>query len=128
MKTIRKKYLIKAPADKVWQSLVDPKIIKKWGGGSAKMSDKENREFSLWSGDIYGKNTQVIKNKKLAQDWYGGVWEKPSKLVFTLTAKGRETILELLQKNVPDNEVKDIDSGWDDYYLGPMKEYLEKFS
>jgi activator of HSP90 ATPase len=126
MKTIKKKYLIKAPVEAVWQSLVDPKIIEKWGGGPAEMSEKEGSEFKLWGGDIFGKNTEVIKNKKLAQDWYGGVWDKPSKLVIILTKKGKSTLLELLQKNVPENEAKDIDSGWDDYYLGPMKKYLEK--
>jgi activator of HSP90 ATPase len=126
MNKIQKKYFIKAPIEKVWESLVDPKIINAWGGGSAEMSDKVNEEFKLWGGDIYGKNTQVIKNKKLAQDWYGGIWDKLSKLIITLTEKGKETLLELSQENIPDNEVKDIDSGWDDYYFGPMKEYLEK--
>jgi activator of HSP90 ATPase len=125
VKIIRKKYLIDAPVEKVWQSLVDPKIIDRWGGGPAEMSEKENDEFKLWGGDIYGKNTEVIKNKKLAQDWYGGVWDKPSKVVFTLEKNGKETIFKLVQKNVPDDEAEDIDSGWDSYYFGPMKKYLE---
>jgi hypothetical protein len=27
---------------------------------------------------------------------------------------------------VPDEEFEDINSGWDEYYLGPMKQMLEK--
>lgn len=128
MKKIIKKYLINTSVEKVWESLVDQKIIEKWGGGPAEMSDKENVKFKLWGGDIHGKNTEVIINKKLVQDWYGGAWVEPSKATFILTKKGNETILELIHENVPDNEARDIDRGWDDYYLGPMKEFLEKNS
>jgi len=72
MKTIKQKYSIKAPVEKVWQSLVDPKIIKQWGGGPAKMDDKVGTNFKLWGGDIYGKNLKVIKNKLLIQNWISG--------------------------------------------------------
>lgn len=126
MKIIKKKYLIDAPVEKVWESLVDPKIIVKWGAGPAAMSDKVGAKFKLWGGDIYGKNTKVVVNKELAQDWYGGKWDEPSKVVFTLTKKGDRTLLELVHENVPEKEIADIDSGWDNYYLDPMKEYLEK--
>lgn len=128
IKKIIKRYLIKAPVEKVWESLVDPEIINRWGAGPAVMSEEVGLDFTLWGGDVFGKNTEVIKNKKLVQDWYGGNWEKPSKAIFTLTKKGKGTILELIHENVPDSEARNIDSGWDDYYLGPMKEYLEKTS
>lgn len=126
VKIIKKKYLIKAPVEKVWESLVNSKIIEKWGAGPAEMSDKENVEFKLWGGDIFGKNTKITENKKLVQDWYGGKWAQSSKATFTLTKKGKNTLLELVHENIPDKEAEDIDNGWDDYYLGPMKEYLEK--
>ena len=126
MKTVQKKYVIKAPIEKVWQALVDPNIIEKWGAGSAKMTDKENFEFSLWGGDIFGKNTKVIPKKILEQDWYGGKWEQPSKVVFTLLEKSGITELSLAQNNIPDSQAENIDSGWDDYYLGAIKDYLEK--
>lgn len=36
MKAIRQIYEIHAPIEKVWEALVDPRIIAKWGGGPAK--------------------------------------------------------------------------------------------
>lgn len=126
MSVIKKKYLINAPVEKVWESLVNPKIIDKWGAGPAEMSDEIGFNFKLWGGDVFGKNKEVVKNKKLVQDWYGGNWEKPSKVIFTLTKKNKETLLELIQTNVPDKEFEDINHGWDLYYLRPIKEYLEK--
>ncbi len=125
MKILRQTYLISAPVSKVWQALVDPKIIDKWGGGPAKMRDEVGYKFSLWGRDIHGTNTKVIKERELAQDWYGGDWEKPSKLIFTLSSKDGKTQVALLHEDVPDEEAEDINDGWRQYYLGPIKELLE---
>jgi len=125
MKTIKQKYKIKAPVEKVWQALVDEKIINEWGGGPAKMDDKEGTRFKLWGGDIYGINTKVIKNKELSQDWFQEGWKEPSRVVFKLSAKGKQTEVVLIHKNVPDEDMVSIEEGWKEYYLGPIKSYLE---
>lgn len=124
MKKIKQEYLISAPIEKVWQALVDPKIINEWGAGPAKMSS-DLGSFSLWGGDIHGTNTKIIKNKLLEQDWFGGDWEEPSKLKFILSQEKGKTKIELIQENIPDKEVDDIDDGWKQYYLGPLKELVE---
>lgn len=90
------------------------------------MDDRESTNFSLWGGDIHGKNLKVVKNKELVQEWYGGDWEKPSKVTFTLTQKGDITEINLLHEDVPDEEAKDIDDGWKTYYLGPLKKLVEE--
>jgi len=127
-KTIRKVYKISSSIDKVWQALVDPAVINEWGGGPSKMDSEVGTEFELWNGDIYGKNIEVKDKRKLVQEWFGGDWAKPSKLIFTLKKDVDGTILELEQTNVPDEEFEDIDEGWDEYYLGPIKKMLEKKS
>ena len=125
MKTVKKTYLIKAPLEKVWKALVDPKMIDDWGAGPAQMDDQAGTEFKLWGGDIFGKNVEVVANKKLVQDWFEDNWDQPSKVTFTLSQKNGKIKVTLLHENIPDSEEKEIDDGWDSYYLGPMKEYLE---
>ena len=127
MKTIKQTYLITATIDDVWKALVDPKIIDAWGGGPAKMDDKIDTKFSLWGREIYGKNTEVVKNKKLVQEWWDNAskWEKPSKVTFELYDQADGVKLELIHENVPDENAQDIDDGWKDFYLGPLKNYLE---
>lgn len=125
MKTIKQSYLIKASLQNVWQALIDPAIIDKWGGGPAQMDDKVGTKFTLWGGDIHGKNIKVVKNKELVQDWFGGDWEKPSKVTFTLVEKGNKTEVNLLHEDVPGKEAKNIEEGWKIYYLGPLKELFE---
>ena len=126
MKTIKQTYHIQAHAAKVWQALVDPKEINEWGGGPAEMDDNVGTEFSLWGGDIHGTNTEVVAKKKLVQEWFGGKWDQPSHLTFVLTPKGNKTDVELIHKNVPDQEADDIAQGWKDYYMNPLKELVEK--
>ena len=125
MKTIVEDYTINAPIEKVWEALVNPKEINAWGGGTAKMNDRPGTKFSLWGGDVYGTNIEVEKFKKLVQEQYGGDWKEPSIVTFKLQKLGNSTKLELLHENVPDEEYEDIDQGWQDYYLGPLKKYLE---
>ena len=126
MKTIKQSYRIKAPVEKVWQALVDPKIIKKWSGSSAKMDGKVGKKFELWDGDIHGTNKDVVENERLVQDWYGGDWKEPSIATFSLTNEDGETKVDFLQENVPDDEAADIEDGWERYYLGEIKKLLEK--
>lgn len=125
MKSLKLEYYIKAPISDVWNALVDPGIIDKWGGGPAKMSPEEGFEFSLWGGDIKGKNSKVIKEKLLKQDWMSGEWDKYSQVEFRLTNKNGETTVYLTQTGIPDDEFEDIKDGWNRYYMGEIKKLLE---
>lgn len=125
MKTVKQTYKVKAPVEKVWKALVDPKEIDDWGAGPAEMDDKVGTEFKLWGGDIWGKNLEVEPAKRLVQEWYGGDWSEPSRVILVLKEDGDGTILDLDQTNVPDDEAKEIEVGWKKYYLGPLKEMLE---
>ena len=126
MKEIKQTYLINSPVEKVWDALVNPKVIEKWSGVPAKMDDKAGTKFELWGGDMHGTNTKIVKNKLLEQDWYGGDWDKPSKVRFELSAKNNQTEVTLTHSGVPEEEVNDFADGWKRYYLGEIKKLLEK--
>lgn len=125
MQSLSKNYVINASIENVWKGLTDVKTIEKWSGSRCVMSDQENTEFKLWDGDIWGKNTKVVKERVLEQEWYGGKWEKPSIVVFNLTSKKGATILSLIHHDIPQNEVESFNSGWEDYYIGPLKAVVE---
>lgn len=130
MKTIKQIYFIHAPLSEVWKALVDPEYIDGWGGGPAKMDEKVGTRFSLWDGSIWGTNIEVKPEKKLVQEWYSESgdkkWEKPSVATFTLVQKKDGVEIDFFHADIPDDDAKDIEEGWKDYYLGPLKEYLEE--
>lgn len=125
MSTIEQAYRIKAPLERVWQALVDPEIIRRWSGTKAVMDDQVGTEFSLWDGDLTGKNIEVKPLEKLIQEWRYRGWPTASVVTFALEAEGEDTVVSLLHESVPKQSATSIAAGWKDYYLGAIKELLE---
>ena len=126
MKTIKQTYEISAPIERVWQALTNPAEIEAWGGGPAKMDSVEGGLFSLWGGEIFGKNTEVAPSKKLSQEWYITKSPQPTKVTFILREKDDKTIIDLVHDDVPDEAVSEIANSWQKDYLGKVKKYLEE--
>jgi activator of HSP90 ATPase len=110
----------------VWAALTNPENIDSWGGGPAKMDEKVGSAFSLWGGDIWGKNIEVEHQRILKQEWYGGDWPEPSIVTFILKERAGATIVQLIHEKVPENELKSIEQGWKEYYMGPLKDFVEQ--
>ena len=105
---IHKSYIIAAPREAVWVALTQPEAIESWGG------------------DVHGTVVEVDPGFSMLQEWYSGDWDAPSLATFTLSDEpGGGTRLELDNTDVPDHEAADVDAGWDDYYLSPIKKLLE---
>jgi uncharacterized protein YndB with AHSA1/START domain len=126
MPIIRQTYEIEASPDKVFEALVNEEIIEHWSGDEAKMSPEVGAKFSLWGGQMFGTNLEVVKNKKLVQEWCYDQWDEPSKVTFEIKGKGDYTIVELIHEDVPQQSLKNISDGWSLYYLGAIQEMFNK--
>lgn len=126
MAVIEKSYVINASAEEVFEALVNPELIQIWSGDEAKMSADIGAEFTLWSGQMFGKNMEVVPNKKLVQEWCYEQWNEPSKVTITIKAKGKTSTVTLMHENVPDKSLNSIADGWDTYYFGAIQEMFEK--
>jgi len=89
------------------------------------MEAVENTEFSLWDGDISGKNLSVAINEKLVQEWYFEDQEEPSIVTIILHEENSKTLIELTHTNIPEDAFENISVGWKDYYFKPLKKFLE---
>ncbi|MBA3705710.1 MAG: SRPBCC domain-containing protein [Bacteroidetes bacterium] len=126
MPTIEQTYEMNATPEEVFEALVNADIIQDWSNDEAKMGSEVGAAFSLWGGQMFGTNLEVVKNKKLVQEWCYDQWEKPSKVTFTIKTKGKKTIVDLLHEEVPEKSVNSISDGWDAYYLGAIKKMFEE--
>lgn len=127
MKTINKEYLLNIPIDKIWDALTNPKTIQVWTNDKAIMSEKPKDKFELWAGEIHGKNLKVVKNKTLVQEWFSKGWERPSKVTFNFSKKGKSTLVKLKHEDVPIEELEEFEKGWDTYYFNPIKDMFENW-
>ena len=127
MKNFKTYIQIKADAQDVFTALTNPFTIELWSGEKAVMSQEVGAEFSLWDGDISGKNLEVEENEKLVQQWYFGEDDENEASIVTikLWVKNSQTSVELLHTNIPDEAYDNIVEGWNDAYLGAIKVLLE---
>jgi activator of HSP90 ATPase len=125
MKNFKKYYVIHAEPEEVFYALTNPFTIELWTGYPATMNAEAGTEFSLWEGDITGKNLEIITNKKIVQEWYFG--DQPEKSIVTLKVfeNKKGTQLEVNHVNIPDEDFENIVEGWNEYYVGAIIEFFE---
>lgn len=124
MKTFKKEYTINVPLDEVYEALVLPELIQEWSGQHADMDIKRNGTFSLWGGSIHGVNLYVAKDQ-IIQDWKEDIWEDYSRVTFNLSENNGCTTIGLIHELIPPRGFKSIVKGWDEYYMTPLKDFLE---
>ena len=127
-KTIKQQVEFKASAKDVYEALMDSKIHSQFTGAKAQIENKVGGEFTAWDGYASGKNIELITGKKIVQSWRADDWVKgaESKLTIELSEQDGQTRLNFIQTGVPEEFVKDIASGWQEYYWKPLKNYFEK--
>lgn len=121
-----KKYIyLPASPEEVYLALTKDISIKLWTGAEVTFEEKEGTEFSLWDGDIVGKNIAFEKNKKIEQEWYFGDNE-PSIVTIKIHPDKGGSSLEFRQTNIPDEDFKDFTEGLEDSYLGGLLDFFEE--
>lgn len=127
MKNLKKYYDIPASTQDVYTALTNPFTIELWTGEKAIMSAEEGFEFSLWDGDIVGKNITIEAGKRIIQQWFFGEEddENPSIVDIKIWEKKNGTSIELLHTNIPDEAFENIIEGWDDAYFGAIIKLFE---
>jgi activator of HSP90 ATPase len=127
-KAIKQTVTFKTTPHAIYEALMDEKKHATFTGGEAKISRKAGGKFSIYGGDIEGKNLELITDQKIVQSWRYSDWPEGhySTATFTLEPIEKGTRLTFSQTDVPDDKYEDIKQGWKDYYWGPMKEMLEK--
>ncbi|MBC7426278.1 MAG: SRPBCC domain-containing protein [Bacteroidia bacterium] len=125
MKDYKKYYMLNAKPEMVYKALTDPNVIELWTGDTAEMTTEPGSEFSLWGGDICGKNIDFIENKKIVQQWYFEGEPEESIVTIKLHEDKHGTSVELRHINIPDAEYESISEGWDEFYFGNLIEFYE---
>ena len=125
MKTIKQKHFIKASPEEVYTAITNPFTIELWSGYPAVMEVREDFEFSLFDGDITGRNIRFIENELVVQQWYFG--DRPEESVVTINLKLQEkgTKVTVEHTNVPDEDWEEFEEGWKIYYWGAIKSFFK---
>ncbi|HEX7367871.1 MAG TPA: SRPBCC domain-containing protein [Pelobium sp.] len=125
MRDYKKYFTLPAPPEEVYLALTIPLSIKLWSGAEAEMSTKANSEFSLFDGDIVGKNLEFEENKKIVQQWYFEGQDEASIVTMKLHEHKKGCSVELLHTNIPDEVYDEFVDGWETSYFGELYEFFD---
>jgi len=125
MKDFKKYYTIPALPEEVYLALTIPLSIKLWSGAEAEMSTIPNSDFSLFDGDITGKNLAFEENKKIVQQWFFDGQEEESIVTMKIHEQKKITSIELLHTNIPDDVYDEFVDGWNTSYFGELFEFFD---
>jgi len=127
MKDFKKYYTIPAHPEEVYAALTHEPTIMLWTGAKAIFKAEPQSEFSLWDGDIVGKNLEFDPGKKIVQEWFfGDEQTTPSIVTLKLHLVKGQTSLEVNQTNIPDEAFEDITEGWTYNYIQDLIEFYEE--
>jgi uncharacterized protein YndB with AHSA1/START domain len=110
---------IKAPTDRVWDALVNPKIIRKYMFGTTVNSDFKVGSPITWKGEWEGKKyedkgkiLELVPGKKLKYSHFSPLTGQPDRpenyhtVSIDLSGDGSRTNVTLAQDNNPTEEAK----------------------
>lgn len=125
MREYRQTIHIKVPRQEVFNAITNALTIELWSGYPAIIQPSANTEFSLFDGDITGRNITVEAPALLEQEWDFGEQDSASIVRLELTEETGKTMIKLHHTNIPDEAYENISTGWKEYYLRALKSYLE---
>jgi activator of HSP90 ATPase len=124
MKTFKKTFKINAEPSDIYSAITNPYTIELWTGYPAIMSEVPDSEFSLWDGDITGKNIEFIKDKKIVQEWYFGDQPEKSQVTITIYPDRQNSAVTVEHVNIPDEDFEDIAEGWKEFYIDAISNFF----
>jgi activator of HSP90 ATPase len=124
MKNFKKTFRINAEPADVYSALTNPYTIELWSGYPAVMSEEPGSDFSLWEGDITGKNLEFVKDRKVVQEWDFGDQQEKSIVTISIFPDKDNSSVTVDHTNIPDEDFAGIAEGWKEYYIGAITAFF----
>ena len=122
---------IRAAREEVFLALTKAALIDEWGGGPARVQAKRNGVYSLWDGEMHGIIKEYNPPALLVHSLREASWDEgclDSLVTYELEEVSRGTLLKLSHSGLPTRKIRELhNEGWCEYFLGPLKAYLERF-
>ena len=119
---------LQASAADVYDMYLDPRSHADITGAPATIAPRAGAKFAAFDGAIAGEILQVVPKRLIVQSWRASHWKASdldSTLILTLFPEARgQTLIRLLQVNVPDHDFAGVSQGWELYYWAPWRKYL----
>jgi len=117
---------LKTDPQHIYEVLLDAKQFKAFTGAPAEIDPKEGGAFSMFGGQIVGRNVELVPNQRIVQAWRPTHWDPGiySIVEFELKQQGSGTLVVLDHKGFPEGEFDHLEWGWHAHYWEPLKKHF----
>ena len=115
-----------ASPERLYQALLDNKQFSAFSGQNATIDRKDGGTFTLFDGQITGRNIELVPNQRIVQAWRASDWPEGvySIAKFELQTNGAGTHLVFNQTGFPEGLHDGLADGWEAHYWSLLKKYL----
>jgi uncharacterized protein YndB with AHSA1/START domain len=119
--------LLPADPEKVFRAWVSTEGHTAMTGSPAKVTPRVGGKFTAWDGYITGKTLELKPYSRIVQAWRTSEFaeeDADSRIeVLIEPAKGGAKLI-LRHSNIPKGQADSYESGWEESYFVPMREYF----
>jgi activator of HSP90 ATPase len=117
---------LKSDPQHIYEVLLDAKQFKAFTGAPAEIDPKPGGAFSMFGGQIVGRNVELVPNQRIVQAWRPTHWDPGvySIVEFELRPEGSGALVVLQHKGFPEGEFDHLEWGWHAHYWEPLKKYF----
>jgi activator of HSP90 ATPase len=117
---------LKSDPQHIYEVLLDAKQFKAFTGAPAEIDAKPGGAFSMFGGQIVGRNVELVPNQRIVQAWRPTHWDPGvySIVEFEIKPKESGTLVVLNHKGFPEGDFDHLEWGWHTHYWEPLKKYF----
>jgi activator of HSP90 ATPase len=117
---------LKSDPQHIYEALLDAKQFKAFTGAPAEIDPKPGGAFSMFGGQIVGRNVELVPNQRIVQAWRPTHWDPGvySIVEFELKPRGSGALVVLEHKGFPEGDFDHLEWGWNAHYWEPLKKYF----
>jgi activator of HSP90 ATPase len=117
----------KASPQQLYDALLDAKQLATFSARPAEMNRVPGGSFSLFGGQIVGRNVELVPNRRIVQAWRVTNWPEGvySIVKFELQGQGSGTRMIFDHTGFPEDARDHLATGWETNYWTPLKKHLK---
>jgi activator of HSP90 ATPase len=115
-----------ANPQRIYAALLDSKQFAALTGMPAEIDSSEGGAFTLFGGQVGGRNIELVPDQRLVQAWRPASWGPGIYSIarFELRPQGSGTVIVFDHTGFPEGKYDGLLSGWTGHYWSPLAKFL----
>ena len=126
-RVITQSVVLPGPPENLYATYLDPVLHAAVTGAPVIVGAEPGAPFSAFHGRISGTTLSVVKPRLIVQSWCSVNFhhdDPDSTLILAFVSEGKDSRIDLIHIDVPEQDYQGVSEGWGKYYWEPWKRYL----